>query len=184
MEITQTITNETINSQYITITVSTGEATSLKVYVDKYDNYRNISSVIDSDHNYTTEIECEKNTISTIKINNTEDFSFDSLLIVQVISNENSNNISILPVLFYKQLYDIKMHIIKQFHDICHDHVLRSKLLILNFREELLVNAVNLQFVEDSIIYYNDIIKMGNFHDLNKKRTSLCSPCKNNICSL
>ena len=70
MEITQTITNETINSQSITITVSTDEATSLKVYVDKYDNYRNISRLVDSGHDYRREIESEKNTISSIKINN------------------------------------------------------------------------------------------------------------------
>lgn len=65
-----------------------------------------------------------------------------------------------------KHLYDIKLYNIKQFDDICHDHVLRNRLAVFNFRENLLDNAYELNEVMDAMIYYNDLMKMSDFHDI------------------
>ena len=137
------------------------DTVSVTMYIDSYCNVANLNSTTVSDHEFVKSVELT-NTEGYVYVEVTETnfTSFDDL---SIITEEES---TIALALNKKHLYNIKLYNIKQFDDICHDHVLRNRLAVFNFRENLLDNAYELNEVMDAMIYYNDLMKMSDFHDI------------------
>lgn len=142
----------------------TEDTVSVTMYIDSYCNIVNLNSTTASDHEFVKSVELT-NTEGYVYVEVTETnfTSFDDLYAISIVTEEES---TIALALNKKHLYDIKLYNIKQFDDICHDHVLRNRLAVFNFRENLLDNAYELNEVMDAMIYYNDLMKMSDFHDI------------------
>lgn len=142
----------------------TEDTVSITMYIDSYCNIVNLNSTTASDHEFVKSVELT-NTEGYVYVEVTETnfTSFDDLYAISIVTEEES---TIALALNKKHLYDIKLYNIKQFDDICHDHVLRNRLAVFNFRENLLDNAYELNEVMDAMIYYNDLMKMSDFHDI------------------
>ena len=140
------------------------DTVSVTMYIDSYCNVANLNSTTVSDHEFVKSVELT-NTEGYVYVEVTETnfTSFDDLYAISIITEEES---TIALALNKKHLYNIKLYNIKQFDDICHDHVLRNRLAVFNFRENLLDNAYELNEVMDAMIYYNDLMKMSDFHDI------------------
>lgn len=142
----------------------TEDTVSITMYIDSYCNIVNLNSTTASDHEFVKSVELT-NTEGYVYVEVTETnfTSFDDLYAISIVTEEES---TIALALNKKHLYDIKLYNIKQFDDICHDHVLRNRLAVFNFRENLLDNAYELNEVMNAMIYYNDLMKMSDFHDI------------------
>lgn len=142
----------------------TEDTVSVTMYIDSYCNIVNLNSTTASDHEFVKSVELTNTEgYVYVKVTETNFTSFDDLYAISIVTEEES---TIALALNKKHLYDIKLYNIKQFDDICHDHVLRNRLAVFNFRENLLDNAYELNEVMDAMIYYNDLMKMSDFHDI------------------
>lgn len=142
----------------------TEDTVSVTMYIDSYCNIVNLNSTTASDHEFVKSVELTNTEgYVYVKVTETNFTSFDDLYAISIVTEEES---TIALALNKKHLYDIKLYNIKQFDDICHDHVLRNRLAVFNFRENLLDDAYELNEVMDAMIYYNDLMKMSDFHDI------------------
>lgn len=142
----------------------TEDTVSVTMYIDSYCNIVNLNSTTASDHEFVKSVELTNTEgYVYVKVTETNFTSFDDLYAISIVTEEES---TIALALNKKHLYDIKLYNIKQFDDICHDHVLRNRLAVFNFRENLLDNAYELNEIMDAMIYYNDLMKMSDFHDI------------------
>lgn len=142
----------------------TEDTVSVTMYIDSYCNIVNLNSTTASDHEFVKSVELTNTEgYVYVKVTETNFTSFDDLYAISIVTEEES---TIALALNKKHLYGIKLYNIKQFDDICHDHVLRNRLAVFNFRENLLDNAYELNEVMDAMIYYNDLMKMSDFHDI------------------
>ena len=140
------------------------DTVSVTMYIDSYCNIVNLNSTTASDHEFVKSVELTNTEgYVYVEVSETNFTSFDDLYAISIVTEEES---TIALALNKKHLYDIKLYNIKQFDDICHDHVLRNRLAVFNFRENLLDNAYELNEVMDAMIYYNDLMKMSDFHDI------------------
>lgn len=141
------------------------DTVSVTMYIDSYCNVANLNSTTASDHEFVKSVELtDAEGYIYVEVTETNFTSFDDLYAISIVTDEVKPTVAL--ALNKKHLYEIKLHNIKQFDDICHDHVLRNRLAVFNFRENLLDNAYELNEVMDAMIYYNDLMKMSDFHDI------------------
>jgi hypothetical protein len=143
----------------------TADTAEVTIYIDSYCNASNLNSTTASDHEFVKSVELENNEgYVHIEVSETNFTNFDDLYAISIVTDEEKPTVAL--ALNKKHIYEIKLHNIEQFDDICHDHVLRNRLLVFNFRENLLDNAYELNEIMDAMIYYNDLMKMSDFHDI------------------
>ena len=141
------------------------DTVSVTMYIDSYCNVANLNSTIASDHEFVKSVELtDAEGYIYVEVTETNFTSFDDLYAISIVTDEVKPTVAL--ALNKKHLCEIKLHNIKQFDDICHDHVLRNRLAVFNFRENLLDNAYELNEIMDAMIYYNDLMKMSDFHDI------------------
>ena len=180
------IINTTIEGNQLSIVLD--DTTSVtKVYLDSVINKKNMHSENDDDHTYViTDITPVDNTIA-IDITEYNATSF----IVTVIGENTVHAIAYDA----KNLYYQKVNMLTSFCYTCLDKHQKEKILMLQFKSQLLDYAVANNLTEDAIDYYTDICRMLNIptnHTCCKynrvwnchRPCKTCRSCCNGCCSL
>lgn len=167
-----------------TLTINLDSASSInKVYLDSVLNKNNMYSTVDEDHDIVIyDFTIESDSI-IIDVTEYEATSF----IVNVVGTNNSVAIAI----DMKNLYYRKVNMLITFCNTCLDKHQKEKILMCDFKSQLLDYALSNSLTEDAIDYYVDICRLL---DIPLKRTcctynriqscKTCRVCTNGCCSL
>lgn len=180
------IINTKIEDNILTITLDSVDSVT-KVYLDNILNREKIHSTNDEDHTYVVQPVNVTNNVITIDITNYNNTSF----IVTVLGSENAHSIAYDE----KNLYYQKVNMLTSFCYTCLDKHQKEKILMLQFKSQLLDYAIANNLTEDAIDYYIDICRlldMPSTHTCCKynrvwnchRPCNTCRSCANGCCSL
>lgn len=145
------IINTKIENNTLTITLDSASSVT-KVYLDSVLNKKNMYSSADDDHNYVIDSPSISDNVITINIKEYDATSF----IVSVIGSNNAVAIAI----DQKNLYYRKVNMLVTFCNTCLDKHQKEKILMCDFKSQLLEYALANQLTEDAIDYYIDLCRL------------------------
>lgn len=166
-----------------TLTIRVSGNTVNKIYLDSVLNKSNIYSQNDEDHDYVITSPIVSDGTIEIDIAEYDATSF----IVSVVSDSNAVAIAI----DQKNLYYRKVNMLTQFCETCLDKHQKEKILMCDFKSQLLEYALDNNLTEDAIDYYVDLCRLL---DIPLKHTCCtynrvascrtCRSCCNGCCTL
>ena len=134
------IINTKIENNILTITLDSASSVT-KVYLDNVLNKKNMYSENDEDHNHVVNSPNISDNTITIDITEYDSTSF----IVNVVG---------------KNLYYRKVNMLVTFCNTCLDKHQKEKILMCDFKSQLLEYALANQLTEDAIDYYVDLCRL------------------------
>lgn len=176
------IINTKIENDTLTITLDSASSVT-KVYLDSVLNKKNMYSSDDDDHNYVIDSPSISDNVITINIKEHDATSF----IVSVIGSNNAVAIAI----DQKNLYYRKVNMLVTFCNTCLDKHQKEKILMCDFKSQLLEYALANQLTEDAIDYYIDLCRLLEIpleHTCctysRVTNCKVCRSCNNGCCAL
>lgn len=178
------------NRKAVTFSVNASEQDTLKyIYVDLFSNRKNITSTNPEEHSYkiyAKDMHVESNAWEHIyRLSSKmlcQDY-FESLYIITFVYNNDKTEQKV--IFNENELYFLRLNYLTKHCNNCIDKNSSKIIMNLLFRETLLKNAIALNRIDDSVNYYEDVIKAyGCYSKSDKIYNNVTSKCSSGTCKV